>query len=68
MIGDTIHDKNGAEKAGIAFIGVSYGFGLKDVTDACFMAKNVKELGMDSLETYEQMHKDTFYLSRQYLP
>ena len=47
MIGDTIHDKNGAEKAGIAFMGVSYGFGLKDVTDACFMAKNVKELGMD---------------------
>ena len=44
MIGDTIHDKNGAEKVGIEFIGVSYGFGFKDVTDECLMAKNVKEL------------------------
>ena len=31
MIGDTIGDKTAAEQAGVDFIGVSYGFGFKDV-------------------------------------
>ena len=30
MIGDTIHDADGALKLGIDFIGVTYGFGLKE--------------------------------------
>ena len=29
MIGDTINDKNAAEKASVDFIGVTYGFGLR---------------------------------------
>lgn len=30
MIGDTLHDANGAEQSGIDFIGVTYGFGFAD--------------------------------------
>ena len=30
MIGDTIHDADGASKLGIDFVGVTYGFGLKE--------------------------------------
>lgn len=33
MIGDTEHDALGAEKAGIDFIGVTFGFGFQKVTD-----------------------------------
>lgn len=33
IIGDTIHDYNGAQKAGIKFIGVTYGFGLHTKED-----------------------------------
>lgn len=30
MVGDTIHDANGADALGMSFIGVSYGFGFND--------------------------------------
>lgn len=33
MIGDTVHDAVGAEKLGIDFIGVTYGFGFKTPQD-----------------------------------
>lgn len=33
LIGDTEHDAIGAEKAGVAFLGVTYGFGFKSVED-----------------------------------
>lgn len=33
MIGDTIHDANGAAQIGIDFIGVTYGFGFKKKDD-----------------------------------
>lgn len=33
LVGDTIHDAVGAEKAGISFIAVTYGFGFKVVLD-----------------------------------
>ena len=34
LIGDTLSDSSGAEKAGIDFLGVSYGFGFKSSSDA----------------------------------
>lgn len=34
MVGDTIHDAMGAEKLGMDFIGVTYGFGFKSLEDA----------------------------------
>ncbi len=34
MVGDTIHDAIGAEKIGVDFIGVTYGFGFTDAEDA----------------------------------
>lgn len=33
LVGDTEHDATGAEKAGVAFLGVSYGFGFKSVKE-----------------------------------
>lgn len=33
LIGDTEHDAIGAEKAGVAFLGVTYGFGFKTIED-----------------------------------
>ena len=33
MIGDTIHDSEGAERIGIDFLGVTYGFGFKNEED-----------------------------------
>lgn len=33
MVGDTIHDSMGAEKLGIDFLGVTYGFGFKNEED-----------------------------------
>ena len=33
MIGDSEHDAQGAEKLGIRFIGVGYGFGFKSLAD-----------------------------------
>ena len=33
MVGDTIHDAEGAAQSGIDFIGVTYGFGFKDAKD-----------------------------------
>lgn len=30
MIGDTLHDFEGAEKAGVDFVGITYGFGFKE--------------------------------------
>ena len=32
LIGDSVHDANGAQQAGIPFVGVSYGWGF-DSTD-----------------------------------
>lgn len=34
MVGDTIHDAIGAEKLGIDFIGVTYGFGFKSLGES----------------------------------
>ena len=33
LVGDTEHDAIGAEKAGVAFLGVTYGFGFQTATD-----------------------------------
>jgi phosphoglycolate phosphatase len=49
LIGDTEHDAVGAEKAGIKFIGVTYGFGFKTIDDVkaykhIGYANNVSEL------------------------
>lgn len=49
LIGDTIFDAVGAKEAGIDFIGVTYGFGLKgnkelEQTESVFIAENVKDI------------------------
>lgn len=49
MIGDSIHDATAAEKLGIKFIGVTYGFGFKSSQDVnkysnIFIAKNTMEI------------------------
>lgn len=38
LVGDSVHDKNGAEIAGVDFLGVTYGFGIKkgDKTNSRF--------------------------------
>lgn len=44
MVGDSIHDYNGANESNVDFIGVSYGFGFtKDDTDLN-LCKNTQEL------------------------
>jgi phosphoglycolate phosphatase len=35
MIGDTVYDLNGAHENAISAIGVSYGFGTREVLAAC---------------------------------
>lgn len=49
MVGDTMYDVNGAQQAGIDFLGVTYGFGFKkddietsafDTVDSCIQLKN----------------------------
>lgn len=42
MVGDTEHDAIGAEKSGINFIGVTYGFGFKEIIDL----KNYGHIGI----------------------
>lgn len=32
LVGDSVYDKNGAEIAGVDFLGVTYGFGIKKAT------------------------------------
>lgn len=33
MVGDTVHDAMGAQQTGIAFLGVSYGYGFRSMAD-----------------------------------
>ena len=46
MVGDTLHDSNGAKELGVGFIGVSYGFGFhgEDANGINSMAKNTEEI------------------------
>lgn len=50
MVGDSIHDLNGAREAGIDFIGVTYGFGFRkgesedDYSEDFVMCDSVQEL------------------------
>lgn len=46
LVGDSIFDSQGAEQAGIDFIGVTYGFGFTEETVAEFpLARNCREIG-----------------------
>lgn len=44
MIGDTIGDKEAAEKAAVGFIGVNYGFGFQDVDGYAFTPNELRGL------------------------
>ncbi len=48
LVGDTVHDAKGAEKAGIRFIAVTYGFGFKTESDVVYpnigIANSVAEI------------------------
>lgn len=44
MIGDTIGDKEAAEKAEVGFIGVNYGFGFSNVDGYAFTPNELREL------------------------
>lgn len=46
MVGDTVHDSNGAKELGVNFIGVSYGFGFygEEAIGVKSLAKNTKEI------------------------
>lgn len=46
MVGDTLHDSNGAKELGVDFIGVSYGFGFigEDAKGIESMAATTKEI------------------------
>ena len=46
MVGDTLHDSNGAKELGVDFIGVSYGFGFhgEDAKGIDSMAKTTEEI------------------------
>lgn len=46
MVGDTLHDSNGAKELGVDFIGVSYGFGFhgEDTKGIDFMANTTEEI------------------------
>lgn len=52
MVGDSEHDQTGAQQAGVAFAGVSYGFGFKTVTD-----EERKALCATALELLEKIEK-----------
>lgn len=46
MVGDTLHDSNGAKELGVDFIGVSYGFGFhgEDAKGIDYMANTTEEI------------------------
>lgn len=46
MVGDTLHDSNGAKELGVDFIGVSYGFGFhgEDALGIKFMAETTNDI------------------------
>ena len=46
MVGDTLHDSNGAKERGVDFIGVSYGFGFhgEDAKGIDFMAETPQDI------------------------
>lgn len=48
MVGDTLHDANGARELGVDFIGVSYGFGLHgdEAIDLQHLARTPEEILM----------------------
>lgn len=56
MVGDTVHDAIGAEKLGVDFIGVTYGFGFKKMEEEL----SVKNIGFVShpLEILNLVEKD----------
>lgn len=50
MVGDTVNDSMGAQKAGVDFVGVTYGFGFRDRSELALpccvgCADSAKELG-----------------------
>lgn len=57
LVGDTVHDALGAEKAGVSFIGVTYGFGFLRREDLSqfpnsLAADNTNEI-LQAIENYE---------------
>lgn len=52
IVGDTIHDYNGAQKTGIEFVGVGYGFGFHDPKDFYCLNGRVVLSGVDELKKF----------------
>lgn len=44
MIGDTVGDKDAAEKVGIDFIGVNYGFGFQNIDGYALLPNDLREM------------------------
>ena len=58
LVGDTIHDALGAERAGIFFIGVTYGFGFSRAEDLCGYSNSMAANNPhDILQVIEQLEK-----------
>ncbi|MDD6194957.1 MAG: HAD-IA family hydrolase [Lachnospiraceae bacterium] len=52
IVGDTIHDYNGAQIAGVRFVGIDYGFGFKAQEDYELVGEEPVLSNLDELKEY----------------